>query len=158
MLLEIGRVGRPHGLRGEVVVHLVTNKQGRLGAGTEVFCNGRALRVERSQALPGRAQARASWLVAFAGFETREQAEAIAGTVLLVEAGAGEDGLWVHELVGKTLRDQEGTDRGAVVALQANPASDLLVLEDGTLVPLRFVTAVGDGVVNVTVPAGLFEL
>ncbi len=158
MLLEIGQVGRAHGLRGEVVVHLVTNKQGRLAAGAELLCDGRALRVERAQALPARTQARASWLVAFAGFTTREQAEGLAGAVLSAEAGTGDDGLWVHELVGTTVRDQDGTERGTVVALQANPASDLIVLDDGTLVPLRFVTAVGGGVVTVTVPAGLFEL
>jgi 16S rRNA processing protein RimM len=44
-----------------------------------------------------------------------------------------------------------------VVAVQANPASDLLVMEDGNLVPLRFVVGREDRRIVVDVPAGLFE-
>jgi 16S rRNA processing protein RimM len=44
-----------------------------------------------------------------------------------------------------------------VVAVQANPASDLLVMEDGNLVPLRFVVRREAGCIVVDVPAGLFE-
>jgi 16S rRNA processing protein RimM len=44
-----------------------------------------------------------------------------------------------------------------VVAVQANPASDLLVMEDGNLVPLRFVLGREEGRLVVDVPAGLFD-
>jgi 16S rRNA processing protein RimM len=44
-----------------------------------------------------------------------------------------------------------------VCAVEANPASDLLVLEDGALVPVRFVTGFSDGILVVDVPEGLFE-
>ena len=55
--------------------------------------------------------------------------------------------------------DPDGTGRGTVEAVQENPASDLLVLDTGALVPLRFVTGRDDeGRVVVDVPAGLFEL
>ncbi len=47
---------------------------------------------------------------------------------------------------------------GIVEAVQANPASDLLVLEDGGLVPLRFVVRSDPGVsVTVDVPDGLLD-
>ena len=50
------------------------------------------------------------------------------------------DALWVHELVGRHgSSTPPGVDRGRVVAVVANPASDLLELESGALVPLRFV-------------------
>ena len=51
----------------------------------------------------------------------------------------------------------DGTAHGEVVAVEANPASDLLVLEDGSLVPLRFVVERELGRIVVDVPAGLFE-
>jgi 16S rRNA processing protein RimM len=54
--------------------------------------------------------------------------------------------------------DQTGEDRGTVVAVEANPASDLLVLDSGALVPLRFVVTEGPGSLTVDVPAGLFDL
>ena len=44
-----------------------------------------------------------------------------------------------------------------VVSVVANPASDLLELDDGALVPVRFVTGQGPGVVHVDPPDGLFE-
>ena len=43
-------------------------------------------------------------------------------------------------------------------AVQANPASDLLVLDGGQLVPLRFVVEHGPGRVVIDPPAGLLEL
>ena len=44
------------------------------------------------------------------------------------------------------------------MGVEANPASDLLVLDSGALVPLTFVTSVDPNVrVDVDVPEGLFE-
>ena len=58
-----------------------------------------------------------------------------------------------------TITDQHGTERGRVVEIIANPASDLLELESGALVPVRFVTSVDPGArVVVDVPDGLFDL
>ena len=45
-----------------------------------------------------------------------------------------------------------------MTVVQANPASDLLVLEDGTLVPLTFVVATLAGQLTVDAPAGLFDV
>jgi 16S rRNA processing protein RimM len=81
--------------------------------------------------------------------------------VLRAEAPADTDpdDLWVHELVGAAVVEADGTERGVVEAVQDNPASDLLVLDSGALVPLRFVTGRDpEGRVVVEVPAGLFEL
>jgi 16S rRNA processing protein RimM len=45
-----------------------------------------------------------------------------------------------------------------VVGVEANPASDLLVLDSGALIPLTFVTTVDANVrIDVDVPEGLFE-
>ncbi len=108
------------------------------------------------------------WLVRFDGIDDRTAAEALRGRFLTAEplastapAPDGSDPaevLWVHELVGSHVRDATGIDRGKVVAVQANPAHDLLVLESGALVPVTFVTEHGAGAVVVDVPDGLFEL
>ena len=67
------------------------------------------------------------------------------------------DELFVHQLVGCRVVDQDGVDRGTVTAVEANPASDLLVLTGGALVPLTFVASVDGAVISVDVPAGLFD-
>ena len=82
-----------------------------------------------------------SHLVAFVGFGDRTSAEALRGVVLRAEPLHDPDEMWVHELIGAAVVDQEGVDRGHVVDVVANPASDLLELTDGNLVPVRFVTA-----------------
>jgi 16S rRNA processing protein RimM len=79
--------------------------------------------------------------------------------VLFAEALEDPEELWVHQLIGSRLVDQAGVDRGRVVEVLANPASDLLELDSGALVPVRFVTGVVPGErVDVEVPDGLFDL
>ena len=70
------------------------------------------------------------------------------------------DVLWVHELVGATVRDAAGTALGTVASVEANPASDLMVLESGGLIPVRFVTAhdAAARTVDVDIPEGLLDL
>ena len=69
------------------------------------------------------------------------------------------DALFIHELIGLTVIDAAGVTRGSVVEVQANPASDLLVLDTGALVPLTFAVGQPDGgVLRVDTPDGLFEL
>jgi 16S rRNA processing protein RimM len=67
------------------------------------------------------------------------------------------EALWVHELHGSEVVDVTGRHLGRVTAVEANPASDLLVLEGGGLVPLRFVQEHRPGRVVVDVPDGLLE-
>ena len=63
----------------------------------------------------------------------------------------------MHELIGCDVID-DGVNRGQVVEVVSNPASDLLELDTGALVPLRFVTSHQPGVIDVEVPDGLFAL
>lgn len=95
----------------------------------------------------------------FEGVETREAAEALRGSVLRFEVVEGDTGadeeLWVHEVIGLAVEDSAGCSHGTVVAVQPNPAHDLLVLDDGTLVPSVFIVSVDDRIV-VDVPDGIF--
>lgn len=80
-------------------------------------------------------------LVSFAGAADRSAAEALAGATLFAPAVTGDpSGYWVHDLVGAEVVDVAGVVRGIVASVVANPASDLLELDTGPLVPLRFVT------------------
>ena len=152
-LLEIGRVVRPHGLRGEVVVELVTNRSDRLAPDTVIAGPRGPLRITASRPFQAR------HLVRFEGVDTREQAELLRDFVLCAEplADSDPDALWVHELVGSQVRDLAGATLGTVKEVQDNPASDLLVLDNGGLVPCRFVVSSSDGVVTVDIPEGLLD-
>ena len=153
-LLEIGRVEKPHGLQGEVVVRLTSNVDGRLAPGTVLYTDpGGTRRLEILSSRPHQHR----WIVRLAGDVRREDADALRGVTLYGETPDDPEALWIHELIGARVTETDGTDRGTVVAVIDNPASDLLELEGGALVPLRFVTEHGPGRVVVDVPAGLFE-
>ncbi len=153
-MLLVGRVDKPHGLRGEVVVSLITNRDERVEPGAVLVLDGeggRALTVVTSSAFTHR------WIVQFDNVFGRDASEDIAHRDLYAEPLDDPDALWVHELVGLEVIDQNGVGRGTITSVEANPASDLLVLDSGGLVPLRFVTATTDHSVNVDVPEGLFD-
>jgi 16S rRNA processing protein RimM len=152
--LEVGRVGKPHGLRGEVVIVPITNRAERFAVGQCMWSGDRELVIATSRPHQG------GRLVRFEGIEDRNAAEALRGATLTAEApGAALPGeVWVHEVIGADVRDRTGAVLGRVVAVEANPASDLLVLEGGTLIPMVFVVEhTGDSVV-VDIPEGLLEL
>jgi len=152
VLLEVGRVVKPHGLAGELVVELWTDREERLAPGTELETDAGPLLVVTSRPHQGR------YLVRFAGLATREDADALRGALLRATALEEPDTLWVHELVGAQVVTTAGVSVGTVTAVEANPASDLLVCSGGALVPLRFVTSIEPGVaVTVDVPEGLIE-
>lgn len=145
-------MAKPHGVRGEVVVELITNRLERVQAGSVLTAaNGRQLVVLESRPHQHR------WIVQFEGVVGREAAEALSGVALSAAPVTDPDALWVHDLVGAEVVEADGTARGTVRAVVANPASDLLELDDGTLVPVRFVLSCREGRVVVDVPAGLFD-
>ncbi|MDP8953559.1 MAG: ribosome maturation factor RimM [Actinomycetota bacterium] len=150
-LLEVGRVVKPHGLRGEVSVKLVTDRRERLAAGTVLHTERGALEVVSSR------PHQAGFIVVFAGVVDRQGAEALRGLTLLAPALDDPDTLWVHELIGAEVVDVDGGTHGRVVAVEANPASDLLVLDGGALVPLVFVVGRSPARVVIDPPEGLFD-
>ena len=156
-MLLVGRVTRAHGLRGEVVVHLLSSEpEVRLAVGAVLESDRGPLQVVAARPHQDR------WLVTFEGVTTRESAEALRGVELRAAPIDDPDALWVHDLVGAAVVDAAGTPRGTVVAVVANPADDLLELDTGALVPVGFVVDwAGDGDERhlvVDPPAGLFDL
>ena len=151
-VLSVGRVARPHGLTGEVVVELWTDRTERLDLGATLSSDAGPMHVAESRAHQGR------YLVRFEEVTDRSAAEALRGLELRAPALRVEGALWAHELVGARVVTSTGRDVGTVSALELNPASDLLVLGNGALVPLRFVTAFEPGVqLTVDVPDGLVD-
>lgn len=160
-MLEVGRVLRPHGVKGEVVVELVTNRPERVAPGSVLFAGqeGDRLEVGRARRLPGEGRpGRQRWLVSFAGSATREAAERLRGEVLVAPAIEDPSAMWVHDLIGASVETVDGQPLGVVEAVEANPASDLLVLGGGQLIPLRFVVERGSHRLTVNLPTGLLEL
>jgi 16S rRNA processing protein RimM len=151
-LLEVGRIGRAHGIKGDLFVELTTDRTERVAVGSRLWDGRRWLVVTASAASNDR------WRVHFEGVDDRNAAEAMARTLLYAEPIDDPDVVWVHQLIGSEVIDTDGTRRGRCTAVIDNPAADLLELDTGALVPMTFVTAVEAGRVTIDPPDGLFDL
>lgn len=153
-LLLVGHVRKAHGLKGEVVLHLSTNREERVAPGAVIRVGEVDMTVKASRPKDQ------DFLVTFEGVFTREAADELRGSELRAEPLDDPDELWVHELVGAQVVDQSGVERGEVTSVLVNPASDLLELDTDALVPVTFVTGLDPeaGIISVEVPDGLFDL
>jgi len=147
----VGRIGKPHGIRGEVTVDVRTDEPNRRYADGSVL---RAVAPRGSAfSLGSLTVARTRWhqqvlLVTFVELGDRNAAEAARNVVLhaSIDASAVPDDpeeFYDHQLVGLAAHDLDGTLLGEVTGLVHGGAQDLLAIKavDGrdTLVP--FVTA-----------------
>lgn len=119
--IEVGRVVKPHGLQGEVSIHLLTDRpQVRFAPGAEVLLDGQPVTVATSRPHQGR------WLVRFEGVTDRTDAEGLRGATLTGLPLAGDDEsdtFWVHELVGCTVLGEGGDTIGEVTDVIELPAA-----------------------------------
>ena len=169
MDLVVGRIGKPHGVRGEVTVDVRTDDPDAR------FAPGSSLRTEPAERGPltiaGVHPRPGGLVLAFDGVESREAAEALRGTVLVVDSAElpdieDADEWYDHQLVGLAAVDPAGAALGEVADIVHAPASDLLVVRDADgrehLVPFvrELVPAVDvpGGRVVVDPPEGLFDL
>ncbi len=155
-LLQVGKVGRAHGVRGDVFLDLTTDRAERADVGARLQIRGQWYTVEQSHRASNRVR------VHLGGVDDRNAAEALTGSAIFAEPIDDPDALWIHQLIGADVVDTGGTARGRCVAVIDNPAADLLELESGALVPANFIAAVDSAaspiVVTIDPPDGLFEL
>jgi 16S rRNA processing protein RimM len=146
LLVTVGRVGRAHGLRGEVVVEVRTDDpERRFAAGTVLLTEPDSvgpLTVAAVRRHSGRL------LVRFTGVRERADAAALRGTRLQAEVAVGDrpedpDEYYDHQLVGLAAATVDGLDLGRVTDVVHRPGQELLALglPDGREVLVPFVTA-----------------
>jgi 16S rRNA processing protein RimM len=131
-LVVIGRLGRPHGVRGEIAARATGPTLGALEPGAEVVVRPdagaeRRLRFLRRRGTDDRP------ILAFGGLETREGAAELAGAVLLVPADSlptlDEPGAhYVRDLIGIAVLVGD-RPLGTVAQVHPAPANDVLEVE-----------------------------
>jgi len=167
MRLQVARIGKPHGIRGEVTVQVQTdNPEERFSAGEElIVIDGpvKSLTVKNAR------WNKTILLLSFQEINDRNQAETLRGARLEIEVSDepedDSDEWYEHELLDLKVM-LEGEQVGVITALRTNPAQDLLVFEDtdGNEVYLPFVDEFVPevdpeaGIVVITPPAGLLTL
>jgi 16S rRNA processing protein RimM len=164
--LVVGRIGRPHGLRGELAVSVRTDvPDERFATGVEfTVAAGRRLKVAGSRWHSG------TLLLSFDGVGDRDTAAELTGTTLTVEASAlapidDPDEFHDHELIGLRAELADGSVVGEVRDVLHGPAGELLVVtreaRADALIPFvhQIVPTIdlAAGKVVLTPPEGLLE-
>lgn len=177
MQVKVARIGKPHGIRGEVTVQLFTDDPDTR------FAPGARLTVQTATAedaavVPsGELEvSKARWnkqilVVGFTAVTDRNAAEALRGSQLFVDGESeddGDDAWYEHELLDmEVLVPGEGRRIGVVTGLRTMPHQDLLQVTldaDGREVDVPFVQEIVAEIdedartVLVTPPPGLLEL
>ncbi|WP_329311842.1 ribosome maturation factor RimM [Streptomyces sp. NBC_01262] len=144
MQLVVGRIGRAHGIKGEVTVEVRTDEpEQRLGPGavlaTEPASAG-PLTIETGRVHSGRL------LLRFEGVKDRTGAEALRNTLLIAEVDPTElpedpEEFYDHQLMDLDVVTVDGTAVGRISEISHLPYQDLLVVKrpDGSEVMIPFV-------------------
>jgi 16S rRNA processing protein RimM len=164
----VGRIGRPHGVRGEVTVEVRSDDPDLR------FYVGAVLATDPASRGPltvtGKRWHRDVLLLTIEGIHSREDAETLRNTELLVDIAdlpelEDPDSFYDHQLVGLTARLTDESELGEVTAVR-HEGADLLVVrrpEGGDLL-IPFVAAIvptvdlAGGFLVVDPPEGLLEL
>jgi 16S rRNA processing protein RimM len=158
----IGRIVRPHGLAGEVVVEPLDSSPSPFVAGAALWVGGGWRSVERC-----RLDTKGRWVIALEGIADRDAAERLRNSEVVIEAvelpQLEGDRFYVHDLIGCRVEDGNGEDLGEVVGVVSGPQDLLEVEHDGerSLLPmaralLREVDVQGRRIV-IDAPPGLSE-
>ena len=151
-LLEVGRVGKPHGVRGDLHVHFTTDRNERWAQGARLWIAGEWRIVHACKAQVDH------FVCHFEGFDVREESARLTNATIFAEPIDDPEAMWVHELIGARVLESNGTERGTCIAVLDNPSGPIMELDSGALVPAIFITNLDEGVAVVDVPDGLFEL
>jgi 16S rRNA processing protein RimM len=163
----VGRIGRAHGVKGEVSVELRTDEPERR------FAAGAVLRTRAAEGTPAGGHRssltvlRTRWhqsrlLVTFSELADRTAAETVRGLTLVTDVDTAEtpqdpEEFYDHQLVGLTMLTTGGAPVGEVVEVLHGAGQDLLVVTttEGREILVPFVAAL---VPVVDVPGGTLQV
>ena len=143
MLLVVGRIGRAHGVRGEVTVEVRTDSP------DERFKIGQILKTDPESNGPLIIESirnnSGTLLLSFKNFNDRSAVEKLRNTLILAEvdptqSNTSENDFHISQIVGAKVVDRNGKNLGLVKDVLSLPAQDTLVVDsDGAEVLVPFV-------------------
>ena len=155
----VGRVLRAHGLRGELLVEVLSERSARFRRGSLLILDSPGVQPQEVEITTSRAHGTAR-IIGLAGVEDRDQAESLRGSTLevrreeLPEAPAGA--FYIHDLVGCQCADRRLGEVGEVIGLIDRGGGWLLIVAHrGRELLVPFVESM---VVAVDVRGGRIEL
>lgn len=152
-LLEVGRIGKPHGVKGDVFISFTSDVPQRQVVGAEfvIVAAGEEKKLVIETIRPQQDR----FVVHFEGVDDRNDAEKLTNKFLFAAPIDDADALWVHQLIGSHVVDVKGESWGRCIGVLNNPAHDILEIEGGLLVPIPFVESCDGDTTVINPPEGL---
>ncbi len=130
VFLAIGKICRPHGVRGEVLMEIYSDFPERIQSGVVVYVGEEATEYE----IASRRSHRDGLLIRFKGFTTPEAAGELRNQLVFVRADDRpplEDGEYYHhQILGMAVYNQLGDFIGWVREILSTGANDVLVVKN----------------------------
>lgn len=135
-LVRFGKIGRAHGIRGEVRIFTDDPASDTLARVERIRVEPEGGSLREHRIVRARPSQR-FWIVTLEGVASRDAAEALTGARCWVErallpAPADEDELYACDLVGLSVVTRDGQPLGRVVDVFDNGAHDVLVYRSGS--------------------------
>jgi 16S rRNA processing protein RimM len=152
--LLIGKVAKPHGLRGQVKVYSYASSYETFFAGREIFLGqGEEMKPLLISEVKVQSQ---SLLLHFQGLDNRQQVEAICGSSLYLREkdlqALPEGEYYWYQLIGSRVYNDQGRYLGILEEIFSTAAHDIWVIRNASQELL--LPAVGDFVISVDLPLG----
>ena len=164
-VIKIGVISRPHGITGEVKVHISPGYLGALDGVTLVYLNNSPTGTR----VNGRRSHQNDILLRLEGVVTRNAAEELRGTSVWIKTPElprlAEGGYYSHELVGLRVVDTAGQELGQLSEVLATGSNDVYIIKQPNLKELLLPAIesvirkidLESGVMTVVIPEGLLD-
>jgi len=130
----VGRVAKPHGVHGDLLVEIITDFPERLGDGVRFGLGGENAPLEFHETHRVRYH-KGKWLLSIKGIKDRSAVEAFRGRYLFLPEQSLDqlpDGYYYeHHLVGLECRAGDGSVYGTVVGIDPGVGQTRLVVRKG---------------------------
>ncbi len=166
-LVLLGKITKPHGIRGEVKVYPYSGEPENFLRYSRVLLSADE-NEEPAEHTVVRARVQKNIvLMQFEDCITRNDSESLVGSLIYVSEDElpepAEDEFYLRDLEGKQMVTGDGQLIGTVTGIQFNTGQDLAEVSDGRnkyTIPLvaEFILSIDENEVRVSLPPGLLEI
>ncbi|MCE1254430.1 MAG: ribosome maturation factor RimM [Anaerolineae bacterium] len=129
LFLAVGKLRRPHGIHGEIIMEILTDFPERLGKGKTLYVG----EEHESLKLAGARGHDQALLLTFEGFDSPESIGRLRNQIVYVSAKnlpeLPEGRYYIHQIINMTVKDEDGQILGTVADVLQTGANDVYVVK-----------------------------
>lgn len=157
LFLAVGKLGRPHGVKGLVVLYLLTDFPERLESGSQVYLSSEHIPME----IRSRRDYQGNLLLKFDGYDTPEAVGELSNQFLFVRADdrppLPEGEYYHHQIIGLQAVDEQEKILGKVTEILTTGSNDVYVVQSDSGSEI-LLPATEEVILNINLDQGLMRV